>query len=458
MIGLRNSQQIGKGGGGVELALLTGLIDQSLILHIPSGTATPRARNRLGMVRLQTSVVCNPRSQCCLVATDEARLIFQSRHRIASGASEGGDLREGLRPHVERPGEPFNITSASQRELVKAEVSQRECRPGCGEALRKSGRSRRELASVFIQDTHHGLHGEPRQLHRIGFRRIGLVHEEADMCACRQAARVPRQTRGLHVDGSEIIPGDEGQERRFGLSLDDNCERQNPRGGQQVTNAAQNIVFHVADCTSPIPSAVLRLRDDGAAWLPSQAALRSPSSWRSRPEIRFQLANVWFTILRMAGHPTTHRGFLHQRALLIRRVVSSVAPWARRRTAALFALRGACRAQRFVYFVGSEKHPDRYYTGLTSHAKLRLADQNNGHSQHTASGRPWRGIVVIAFTDHGAPFTGAALPADTAQSADATLSGSSCYQPAQAAVRALPWMTESKISRCFEQFYPRNAF
>jgi predicted GIY-YIG superfamily endonuclease len=32
------------------------------------------------------------------------------------------------------------------------------------------------------------------------------------------------------------------------------------------------------------------------------------------------------------------------------------------------------RAQRFVYIIRSEKHPDRYYTGLTAHVKSRLAD------------------------------------------------------------------------------------
>ena len=55
--------------------------------------------------------------------------------------------------------------------------------------------------------------------------------------------------------------------------------------------------------------------------------------------------------------------------------------------------------QRFVYIIRSEKDRDRYYTGLTSHVKSRLADHNNGHSRHTASGRPWRVVVVIAFAD-----------------------------------------------------------
>jgi predicted GIY-YIG superfamily endonuclease len=57
------------------------------------------------------------------------------------------------------------------------------------------------------------------------------------------------------------------------------------------------------------------------------------------------------------------------------------------------------RAQRFVHIIRSEKYADRYYTGLTSHVKSRLADHNNGHCRHTACGRPWRVIVVVAFAD-----------------------------------------------------------
>jgi putative endonuclease len=45
----------------------------------------------------------------------------------------------------------------------------------------------------------------------------------------------------------------------------------------------------------------------------------------------------------------------------------------------------------------SERSPKRYYTGLTSNVRLRLANHNGGHSRHTANGRPWRMIVVVAF-------------------------------------------------------------
>jgi putative endonuclease len=53
--------------------------------------------------------------------------------------------------------------------------------------------------------------------------------------------------------------------------------------------------------------------------------------------------------------------------------------------------------QRFVYVIQSETDMRRYYTGLTSNVRLRLADHNAGRSRHTANGRPWRVIVVVAF-------------------------------------------------------------
>ena len=55
------------------------------------------------------------------------------------------------------------------------------------------------------------------------------------------------------------------------------------------------------------------------------------------------------------------------------------------------------REQRFVYILQSESQPARYYTGLTSHVRRRLAQHNAGFNRHTASGRPWKAIVVVAF-------------------------------------------------------------
>jgi putative endonuclease len=55
--------------------------------------------------------------------------------------------------------------------------------------------------------------------------------------------------------------------------------------------------------------------------------------------------------------------------------------------------------QRFVYIIRSDKQPHRYYTGLTSHVKARLADHNNGHCRHTANATPWKLVLVVAFSD-----------------------------------------------------------
>lgn len=55
--------------------------------------------------------------------------------------------------------------------------------------------------------------------------------------------------------------------------------------------------------------------------------------------------------------------------------------------------------QRFVYILRSRRDPRRYYTGLTSNFRLRLAQHNAGESRHTASGRPWTPVVVVAFAD-----------------------------------------------------------
>ena len=50
-----------------------------------------------------------------------------------------------------------------------------------------------------------------------------------------------------------------------------------------------------------------------------------------------------------------------------------------------------------VYVLRSQSRPWRWYTGLTSDVHARLAAHNEGVSRHTASGRPWRLEVAIAF-------------------------------------------------------------
>ena len=55
--------------------------------------------------------------------------------------------------------------------------------------------------------------------------------------------------------------------------------------------------------------------------------------------------------------------------------------------------------QRFVYILQSVWSPTRFYTGLTSNVRSRLAEHNAGSSRQTANARPWKVIVVVAFAD-----------------------------------------------------------
>jgi len=55
--------------------------------------------------------------------------------------------------------------------------------------------------------------------------------------------------------------------------------------------------------------------------------------------------------------------------------------------------------QPTMYVLRSAAQPWRYYTGLTSNLGLRVRAHNEGHSRHTASGRPWRVVVAVEFAD-----------------------------------------------------------
>jgi len=55
--------------------------------------------------------------------------------------------------------------------------------------------------------------------------------------------------------------------------------------------------------------------------------------------------------------------------------------------------------KHFVYILNSESDPSRYYTGLTADMAARLRAHSAGRCAHTATGRPWRTIVVIEFAD-----------------------------------------------------------
>jgi putative endonuclease len=49
----------------------------------------------------------------------------------------------------------------------------------------------------------------------------------------------------------------------------------------------------------------------------------------------------------------------------------------------------------------SEIDPHRFYVGLTTDLKRRLADHNSGKSVHTDKYRPWHLVTYIAFSDRG---------------------------------------------------------
>jgi putative endonuclease len=54
-------------------------------------------------------------------------------------------------------------------------------------------------------------------------------------------------------------------------------------------------------------------------------------------------------------------------------------------------------ANRFVYILRSEADRARYYVGLTSDVRTRLATHNSGGSQYTASHRPWQLVASVEF-------------------------------------------------------------
>jgi putative endonuclease len=55
--------------------------------------------------------------------------------------------------------------------------------------------------------------------------------------------------------------------------------------------------------------------------------------------------------------------------------------------------------QRFVYVLVSTVHANRYYTGLSSDLAARLDAHNAGLSKHTATGRAWKMVTSIEFSD-----------------------------------------------------------
>jgi putative endonuclease len=58
--------------------------------------------------------------------------------------------------------------------------------------------------------------------------------------------------------------------------------------------------------------------------------------------------------------------------------------------------------KRIVYILQSEVDPKRFYTGLTSNLDHRLASHNAGLSKHTSTGRPWRVVTTVIFSNQAA--------------------------------------------------------
>jgi putative endonuclease len=59
----------------------------------------------------------------------------------------------------------------------------------------------------------------------------------------------------------------------------------------------------------------------------------------------------------------------------------------------------AVESSHVVYILRSESQPHRYYTGLTTNLPARLDAHNAGLNTSTASGRPWRVVTYVTFTD-----------------------------------------------------------
>jgi putative endonuclease len=53
----------------------------------------------------------------------------------------------------------------------------------------------------------------------------------------------------------------------------------------------------------------------------------------------------------------------------------------------------------YVYILRSLEHLERYYVGLTSDLRSRLAKHNAGEVSHTSKFAPWAIKTYVAFSD-----------------------------------------------------------
>ncbi|NKK79281.1 hypothetical protein GFL51_17705 [Rhizobium leguminosarum bv. viciae] len=61
-------------------------------------------------------------------------------------------------------------------------------------------------------------------------------------------------------------------------------------------------------------------------------------------------------------------------------------------------------SMKYVYILHSTEFPDRYYVGVTSDLKSRLAKHNAGEVSHTSKYLPWSLKTYLAFSDETQAF------------------------------------------------------
>ncbi|ANL32229.1 MULTISPECIES: GIY-YIG nuclease family protein [Rhizobium] len=59
---------------------------------------------------------------------------------------------------------------------------------------------------------------------------------------------------------------------------------------------------------------------------------------------------------------------------------------------------------KYVYILHSHEFPDRYYVGVTSDLRSRLAKHNAGEVSHTSKYAPWVLKTYVAFSDEPQAF------------------------------------------------------
>ncbi|MFF0920970.1 GIY-YIG nuclease family protein [Rhizobium leguminosarum] len=59
---------------------------------------------------------------------------------------------------------------------------------------------------------------------------------------------------------------------------------------------------------------------------------------------------------------------------------------------------------KYVYILHSTEFPDRYYVGVTSDLKSRLAKHHAGEVSHTSKYLPWSLKTYLAFSDETQAF------------------------------------------------------